>query len=303
MASGSEFKCLSGDLPSASELIAGISPAIVTCLAIAGCVLLTTVTIFWTQVRYLLENTPKPYKSRTITLCAIYQIVSVVYFIAMIIPSLIIDYAGGETNFIKTAGDNALNMRVPPFCLFYGCLRNGEPITKGKFIFIRILVGQFVVVQGVLNITMNAIYVDDPNFYNSVRFYFIPFVLISLLSCIWGLNMITRMIAPHFPYYKLVQKYFCVQFVLLMCKIQPTIADMVVSNVNFPCHYPLTPHVYKNVVVNLVILIQMMFLSIWAIKLYRKPLKKPQVHTVYRSMSITASNLSVNTVNTTVDYM
>ncbi|XP_059607394.1 organic solute transporter alpha-like protein [Phlebotomus argentipes] len=320
--SGSDFKCLSGDLPSASELFSAISAPIVTCLAIGGCVLVTTIAIFWTQVRFLLENTPKPYKARTVTLCAIYQVVSLVCFMSMLIPRfflmaemaavltfgfaayqitcLIIDYANGESNFIKLAGDNALNMRVPPFCLFYGCLRNGEPVTKVKFLSIRLLVGQFVVVQGVMYIMLNAIYVDEPSLYNSIRFYFMPFVIISLLSCIWGLNMITRMVAPYLPYYKIIQKYFAVQFVLLMSKIQPTIADIVVSNVDFPCNYPLTPHVYKNVVVHLVIVVQMMFLSIWAIKLYKKPLKKPQVHTVYRSMSTTASNISVNT---TVEYM
>lgn len=84
------------------------------------------------------------------------------------------------------------------------------------------------------------------NFYNSIRFYFIPFVIISICCCIWGLQMLMRMIAPYFPYYKIMQKYLVVQLVLLMCKIQPTIADLVVTNVNFPCNYPLTPHVYKN---------------------------------------------------------
>ncbi|XP_055704584.1 organic solute transporter alpha-like protein [Phlebotomus papatasi] len=320
--SGNNFKCLNDDLPSASEMFSGISAPIVTCIAIGGCVFITTITIFWTQVRFLLENTPKPYKSRTVTLCAIYQIVSLVCFVSMIIPRffllaemiavltfgfaafqikcLVIEYASGESNFIKIAGDNALNMRVPPFCLFYGCLRNGESINKVKFLSIRLLIGQFVVVQGVLYVMLTAIYVDEPNFYNSIRFYFIPFVIISICCCIWGLQMLMRMIAPYFPYYKIMQKYLVVQLVLLMCKIQPTIADLVVTNVNFPCNYPLTPHVYKNVVINLLILIQMMFLSIWAIKLYRKPLKKPQVHTVYRSTSITTSNLSVNT---TVEYM
>ncbi|GAB0090707.1 Organic solute transporter alpha-like protein [Sergentomyia squamirostris] len=320
--SANDQKCLSGNLPSASEMFGAISAPIVTCLAIGGCVLVTTVVIFWTQVRFLLENTPKAFKSRTVFLCAVYQVVSLVCFITMIIPRfflmaemfavvtfgcaayqvtcLFIDYAGGETNFIKIAGDSAFNMRVPPFCCFYGCLRNGEPVNKVKFLSIRLLVGQFVVVQGVLYTMFNAIYVDNPKMYDNIRFYFIPFVIISLVACIWGLNMNTRMIAPHFPYYKILQKYFSIQFILLMCKIQPTIADLIVSNVNFPCNYPLTPHVYKNVVVNLVIIVQMMFLSIWAIKLYRKPLKTATVNTVYRSTSMTASTISVNT---TVEYM
>uniref|UniRef100_A0A1B0GNS8 Uncharacterized protein n=1 Tax=Phlebotomus papatasi TaxID=29031 RepID=A0A1B0GNS8_PHLPP len=85
--------------------------------------------------------------------------------------------------------------------------------------------------------------------------------------------MIVRMMSPNFPDLRIRPKYFALQFVLMMTKIQPGIGNAIVSSIAFPCWYPLTPSLYKNIIVQIVILTQMVILSIWSQKLYRTPSK------------------------------
>uniref|UniRef100_A0A1B0GNS9 Uncharacterized protein n=1 Tax=Phlebotomus papatasi TaxID=29031 RepID=A0A1B0GNS9_PHLPP len=73
---------------------------------------------------------------------------------------LFIDYAGGETNFVKQANTDAFSLRTPPCCCCCCCLRPGPP-SKSTFLLIRTLVLQFPIVQGVLFITLNVLFIED----------------------------------------------------------------------------------------------------------------------------------------------
>lgn len=42
---------------------------------------------------------------------------------------------------------------------------------------------------------------------------------------VWGLQINTRMIAPYIPQYNLMGKYFAIQFVIILYKLQPAILN------------------------------------------------------------------------------
>lgn len=76
--------------------------------------------------------------------------------------------------------------------------------------------------------------------------YFVPVFFTSILFGVWGLNIITRMLGPKFPDFALRWKYLALQLVLMANKLQPLVGMVVVANVDFECHYPLTTAVYKH---------------------------------------------------------
>lgn len=82
--------------------------------------------------------------------------------------------------------------------------------------------------------------------YNKVFLYFAPIFFTSILFGVWGLNIITRMVAPKYPELNLRGKYFALQLVLMANKLQPIIGTIVVVNTNFDCVYPLTTSLYKH---------------------------------------------------------
>lgn len=125
------------------------------CAIVVGSLLLLVIwCLFIRQIPNILRNTPTKYLARTLILCGVYTIVgsaalvsliayrafvfcdSVCHFAFLLCAyqyfALVIDYAGGETNFIKnTRGTMVFNMQTPPLCC---CLRLLIPTAVTKFV-------------------------------------------------------------------------------------------------------------------------------------------------------------------------
>lgn len=147
-----------------------------------------------------------------------------------------------------------------------------------------------------------------------------PFMGVSILFGIWGLQISSRMFSPLFLEYKIMvndyrqlksltnlrnfllqQKYFAVQLVLLICKLQPLVAqiELAINGSNNDA-FPMTKRVFSNgmwtvqflkfsnekwsrsskfvlfrfpVIVQLLILIEVIALSFWSHHLYKVPFK------------------------------
>lgn len=112
--------------------------------------------LFVRQIPSILQNTPSKYQSRTIILCGIYSVTGsaalvslIVYRSAVLCDSishfafvmgayqyftLVIDYYGGESEFIKhTNGLKVFNIQTPPCCC---CLQFLLPSEITKYIFL-----------------------------------------------------------------------------------------------------------------------------------------------------------------------
>lgn len=174
--------------------------------------------LFIRQIPSILQNTPSKYQSRTIILCGIYSVTGTAALVSLIVYrsavlcdsishfafvmgayqyfTLVIDYYGGESEFIKhTNGLKVFNIQTPPCCCCLQFLLPSE-LTKyahfllhlvtnkhffrfklilcicsrNKLKWLRIMVVQMSIIQGVLLFLLNVLNMIDP-----VRFIFIIF--------------------------------------------------------------------------------------------------------------------------------
>lgn len=110
---------------------------------------------FARQVSFVLQNTPSKYMARTLILCGIYTITGTAAFVSLVIYraavlcdsichfafllcayqffTLVIDYYGGESEFMKhTNGLMVFNLQTPPCCC---CLRFLLPSELTKWVY------------------------------------------------------------------------------------------------------------------------------------------------------------------------
>lgn len=73
-----------------------------------------------------------------------------------------------------------------------------------------------------------------------------PVVVISILCCIWGMIMTMKMLTEVLQEHQMQGKFFVLQLVLLLAKLQGVIAKVLVNTETMPCKPPITPTVYAN---------------------------------------------------------
>ncbi|XP_037032997.1 organic solute transporter alpha-like protein isoform X2 [Bradysia coprophila] len=281
-------------LPRTAELFADLNTFLLVSYIVGLILFLVTTIKFVLFIPKILQNTPKPFVSRTLILCGIYTIVAASSFTSLLVPRallfcesisvvtfalcsyqyfcLCVDYAGGESNFIRIADDvKVFNMRAPPCCCCL-CFISPMHITKDRFMKVRLLILQLPIGLGLVYLILNVVYLEDSVLYSNISYYFMPFLGISVLSGVWGLQMASRMFSPLFIEYKLTPKYIAVQMVLLICKLQPLIAQIELTiNGSNDNGYPITRKVYGNAIVQLLILVEVIILSFWSHYLYGAP--------------------------------
>lgn len=280
--------------PTSGEIFQDLNTFLLVSYIVGLILFLVTTIKFVLFIPKILRNTPKKFVSRTLLLCGIYTIVAASSLTSILVPRallfcesvsvvtfglcsyqffcLCVDYAGGESNFIRVADDvKVFNMRTPPCCCCL-CFISPMHITKDTFTKIRLLILQLPIALGLIYFMLNVVYLEDSVLYGNISFYFMPLMGISILAGIWGLQMFSRMFAPLFLEYKITPKYIAVQLVLLICKLQALIAQIELT-INGPNDnsYPITRKVYGNVIVQLLILIEVVILSFWSHHLYGFP--------------------------------
>lgn len=181
-------------------------------------------------------------------------------------------YVDGETNFIANSNVEAFSLQSPPLCC---CIPFPKtPMTKKKFSFIKFLIIQMPIAHITIFIILNIIYVEDIQAFDNVILYFIPFIAITVLGGIWGYNLAVRTLSPYHTNLKLAQKYFSFQLVLFFCKIFPIVLNLIMKQMIKTCHGPFTIVVKRHTVIQLLVQIEMLILSIWAMFLYQDPIQK-----------------------------
>lgn len=73
-----------------------------------------------------------------------------------------------------------------------------------------------------------------------------PVIIFSILCGIWGMIMTMTMLGDVLKEHNVRGKFFALQFVLLLAKLQGLLARFAVTSELFPCKMPITPTVYAN---------------------------------------------------------
>lgn len=104
-----------------------------------------------------------------------------------------------------------------------------------------------ILVQGAIMVALDVISLEDPSKLGSIMFILGPFMLTSILTGVWGMNVTLRMLMPHCMEYKLRGKFMAIQVVLITCKLQPYIVNEVMRQTSGKsAQYPVTPRVFTN---------------------------------------------------------
>lgn len=112
--------------------------------------------------------------------------------------------------------------------------------SREKFLWIRILVLQMAVVHIIIFSVLNIINIEYPDITDEVMLYFTPFIVTTILLAVWGFNIAVRMLVPYYANLNLFKKFVAFQLVLVFCKFQPVLLNLIMRQFIDTCDGPIT---------------------------------------------------------------
>lgn len=82
--------------------------------------------------------------------------------------------------------------------------------------------------------------------YEQLQPFFTIFIVASIMCGVWSLQINSRMIAAHLPEYKIMHKYFAIQLVLILYKLQPVLIHAFCYGVETATGYRFNSKVIEN---------------------------------------------------------
>lgn len=229
----------------------------------------------------------------TTFICSIYPLISLAALITILLPrswiicntvmhisftigavvfhNLCFRYANSEVGYLKEVGEKKdMDLQTTPCCCCCSFLPKIMS-TKTRLFVVKCLIWQMPFLQSSIMIILNVLYYTEQEMYDKVFIFFVPFIVTSIICGLWGLNITVKMISKLFPDHNLLKKMFSLQLILLLCKLQYVILDTQLNHIDFGGIYPITNTIFKQTIINLLILIEMTFVSLLVQHAYSKP--------------------------------
>ncbi|KAM7355700.1 organic solute transporter alpha-like protein isoform 1-T3 [Cochliomyia hominivorax] len=278
--------------PNLPEYYNNLTPFVTLSIFVAALLAILNISIFCTTLARLKRKVDVYYRTPSIVMCSLYPIISCAAFVTILIPKswlichtimhlsftvgavvfrqLCFRYVDSEMNYLKETDGAAVAINTPPCCCCCLCLPALVP-SKERFCMLRYMIWQMPFVQGCVMLVLNVIYYSEESLYNNFSLYFVPFIVCSILVGLWGLNITVRMINAIHSEYNLMKKMFCLQLILLLCKLQFFILDSQLNHLILGGDFPINHTIYKQTIINLLILSEMVLVSILAQNAYKIP--------------------------------
>ncbi|KAM8708065.1 hypothetical protein ACLKA7_015093 [Drosophila subpalustris] len=280
--------------PKLSEYYAHMTAFVSLAIFIATLLTILNISIYLTTVMRLCRHLDKPLRIPSILMVSLYPVISVAALVTILVPSswflchtvmhamfmvggpifrtLLFRYVISEQNYLKETSAEAVSLNTPPVCCCCGCLPTVVP-TKAKLCISRYLVWQMPFWQGSIMLVMNVLYYGDRQLYHEVMLFFIPFIVGSIILGAWSLQITVRMITKIRGDYQLRKKMFCLQLVVMLCKLQYLVLYEQLNHIKMGGEYPINHTVYKQTIINILILVEMVLVSMMAQSAYRTPIQ------------------------------
>ncbi|XP_065340967.1 uncharacterized protein LOC135940126 [Cloeon dipterum] len=293
-------RCVPDMIPSVADYLSAIEFAGILLLCLGMVALISVFVLFADCVSHVLQHGLPQAKSSTILVISVYPIVAVAIMIASICPRaqliseattqlafttawynffcLLLDYSGGKSAILNSSHNSSQNQiltpRVPPLCCFWCCMPRQIDVKPQSLAFMRCLVVQLPVVQGLIYLTLMVVAAESLSVSAAQHtLYAAPVMFISIFSALWGMGMLARFLGPgHLQGYFVPQKMISLQFVLIFSKLQGLGIRVAAWAGAFPCHPSLPPTVFANLVYNTLMMTEMVVLMVIAWRLYKRPL-------------------------------
>ncbi|XP_013119289.1 organic solute transporter alpha-like protein [Stomoxys calcitrans] len=278
--------------PTLWEYYTNLTPFVILSMFVGSLIVVLNVSIFCSTVSKIRRRCDPSVQLASIVLCSLYPVICCAALVTIYLPKgwlvchtvmhlsftvgavmlrqLCFRYVGSEQNYVKESDGVAVSINTPPCCCCCVCLPGLVP-SKAKFSLLSCMVWQMPIVQGCIMLVLNLIYYMQKELYESVSLYFIPFLVCSILIGIWALNIAVRMVNATHSEYGLMRKMFCLQLILLLCKLQYMLLNSQLDNIPLGGFYPINHTIYKQTIINVLILVEMVLVSLLAQNAYKGP--------------------------------
>ncbi|KAH8267749.1 organic solute transporter alpha-like protein [Drosophila bipectinata] len=294
-------------IPSVAEYYENMTAFVSLAIFVASLLTILNICIFSNTASRMCRHLSKPLLKPSIMMVALYPIISVAALVTILVPyswfmchtvmhvmfmvggpvfrTLLFRYVISEQNYVKETGGEPVQLNTPPCCCCCFCLPMVVP-TKAKLCISRYMVWQMPFWQGSIMLVMNILYYRDIKLYHQVMYFFIPFIVCSIVMGAWSLQITVRMITKLRGDYQLRKKMFCLQLVVMLCKLQYLLLYDQLDGIPMGGEYPINHTVYKQTIINILILVEMVLVSMMVQSAYRTPIQV-QVDEVNKEKEIT----------------
>ncbi|KAG5899977.1 hypothetical protein JTB14_034546 [Gonioctena quinquepunctata] len=288
--------CASYYIPTIQQYLSATNIYGITLVTAGTIAVLLVLAMFLDTLRYILKNASPRVKAHSAFVIGVYPVVSLVTYLAILVPRahllaeaitqgmfmsgmyqlfcLFVAYCGGEAQLVDKVKPANLILRVGPCCCWPFCSILPEyDVTKSTVTSLRLLVLQLPVVQGLAYLILLVMWAERESLYQVNYMYLQPVIIVSILFGVWSMGMLMNLLKGILSQqYLLVGKFFVLQMVLVLAKMQGLASRAMVWFQILPCKPPITPQVYANLLHNTLMLVEMILLGAIARKLYKSPL-------------------------------
>ncbi|KAB0799614.1 hypothetical protein PPYR_07494 [Photinus pyralis] len=321
-------------VPSTKEYISAINVYGIPLIAVGVLAVILILYMFIDTLLYIIKNSPPRVKTYSASVIGVYPVVAIATLCATIVPRsqllaeavtqgifmigmyqlfcLFVAYCGGEAELIRNVKPSGLNTKVAPCCCWpCCCCLPSFDINKNRVRNLRLLVLQLPVVQGLVYMTLLVLWAERERLYQVNYIYMQPVIVTSIFFGVWGMTMTIQLLKELLKDYWMFSKFIVLQLVLILSKLQGITMKGVVKLRLLPCHPPLTPTVYSNLIYNCLIMLEMVLLGFIARRLYKRALpnmslsenKISPVCLVGQHMAANGSIIAVESNNNDISYV
>uniref|UniRef100_A0A182INJ6 Uncharacterized protein n=1 Tax=Anopheles atroparvus TaxID=41427 RepID=A0A182INJ6_ANOAO len=237
-------------LPTIQEYLDGLNYPIA--LMIVGTVILSIITfsIFFKNAYHILHRTPKLFKTKSVLLLTIYPLITLFSVVSATVPRA----------FFLCDTVMHVYFMISAYVFFSLCMQ----YVNGEDALIKSTDSQ------TFSLRTPPLCCCLPLFKRASvtknRLLFVRMLIMQL-----PVVQTALFLALNVVFVEDYGKYFVLQAVLILCRIQPLIIGFIVSKSISNCEFPITLQVQKNAVFQLCLCFEMMVLSCWASLLYKSP--------------------------------
>lgn len=102
------------------------------------------------------------------------------------------------------------------------------------------MVLQMAVAHVVIFLALNLISIESPAMMDSVMIFFVPFIAATIIMGVWAFQITIRTIVPYYENLNLLKKFISFQLVLILCKLQPLLLNLILKHIIVDCEGPFT---------------------------------------------------------------
>lgn len=99
---------------------------------------------------------------------------------------------------------------------------------------------QLAIVHVIIFSVLNIIYIENEELVDQVMIYFTPFIVSTILLAVWGFQITVRMLVPYYSNLNLLKKFIAFQLVLVFCKLQPVLLNLILRQFIVSCEESIT---------------------------------------------------------------